>query len=141
MEYSVAFKLWLPCGYTGWACQYVVEASNEDDALFEAEMILQRDKEFEGYKIIGNHISEYEKNDEYRFEEKRKLWEAEENNQKAPAEIARALNRIADKMGYLSPAPHPQPIVQDSGIKPYMVVSIICSIASVVSLILSILLR
>jgi hypothetical protein len=101
MKYSVAFKLWLPCGYTGWVCQYVVEASNEDDALFEAEMILQRDKEFEGYKIIGNHISEYEKNDEYRFEEKRKLWEAEENNQKAPAEIARALNRIADKLsGY-----------------------------------------
>ena len=143
MEYTVTLKLWLPNGGSRWATRVVVEAPNEADALFEAEMRIHDDKEFEGYKIVDYRISEYERNDEYRFIEDVTRWELEENAKAAPAEIARALNRIADKMGYSSPAPQPppQPIVQDSGIKPYMVVSVICSIAAATISILSLLIN
>ena len=143
MRFTVTLKLWFPKSPVRWACRYIVEASCVEDALFEAELIMRRDEEFAECKIIESRVSEYEANDEYRYLEDVNRWELEEKQKAAPAEIARALNRIADKMGYSSPAPQPQlqPIVQDSGMKPYMIGSIICSIASVVSLILSILLR
>lgn len=139
MQYTVTLKLWFPDGTIRWAVRYYPEASNESDALLFVKLQMVRNGEFKDCKIIEARIKKFEEKDLYTFCIDKDRWDSEEKNKTAPADIARALNRIADNMRDFRQSP--APVVQKENMTPYITVAIICSVTTVVLSILSLLIR
>ncbi len=138
MKYTVTLKLWFPDGTIRWAVRCYPEASNESDALLFVKLQMVKNDEFKDCKIIEARIKGFEEKDLYTFCIDTDRWDSEEKNKTAPAEIARALNRIADNMRDLKQSP--VSVVQEKGIDPFAFAALIFSSISVITSVILILL-
>lgn len=136
MQYTVTLKLWFPDGTIRWAVRYYPEASNESDALLFVKLQMVRNGEFKDCKIIEARIKKFEEKDLYTFVDDTNNWDSEEKNKTAPADIARALNRIANKMSDLRPVPT---TIHSEKIDPFAYAALIFSSISVITSVILIL--
>ena len=140
MKYTVTLKLRFPDGTIRWAVRFFPEAANESDALLFVKLQMTRSDDFKDCKIIEARIEEFEEKDLYTFCIDTDRWAAEEENKTAPAEIARALNRISDNMRDFRQSP--APIIQEKGIDPFAFAALMFSAISVItSVILTLIFR
>lgn len=137
MKYTITLKLWFPDGTIRWAVRYYPEASNESDALLFVKLQMVRNGEFKDCKIIEARIKEFEEKDLYTFCIDTDRWDSEEKNKTAPAEIARALNRIASNMRDLRQGP--ASVVREKEIDPFALTALIFSSISVITSVILIL--
>ena len=136
MQYTVTLKLWFPDGTIRWAVRYYPEASNESDALLFVKLQMVRNGEFKDCKIIEARIKKFEEKDLYTFVDDTNNWDSEEKNKTAPADIARALNRIANNMCDLRPLPT---TIHSEKIDPFAFAALIFSSISVLTSVILIL--
>lgn len=136
MQYTVTLKLWFPDGTIRWAVRYYPEASNESDALLFVKLQMVRNGEFKDCKIIEARIKKFEEKDLYTFVDDTNNWDSEEKNKTAPADIARALNRIANNMSDLRPLPT---TIHSEKIDPFAFAALIFSSISVITSVILIL--
>ena len=129
MKYTVTLKLAFPDGHRCWACRMYPNADDEAEALREATELLRDSSQYKECMIIEHRIKPFEDRDTYTFTYDTNLWTLKEENENAPAEIARALNRIANNIGKVQMClPPDRP--QNSG----TIFSIITTISSAVML-------
>lgn len=141
MEYTVTLKLQYKHGYNGWGVRYhKIEAADESAAYLIAREKTRSSQIFSECKILDYRIKPYEEGDEDTFVYDTDQWSLEEENKTAPAEIARALNRIADNMRDFRQSP--APVVQEKGIDPFAFAALMFSAISVItSVILTLIFR
>lgn len=134
MEYTVTLKLLYPDGYRDWGVRMGVDAGDEKEALQKAQERLKANEHYSECKILEYRIKPYEERDSYTFVYDTDQWRLEEENKTAPAEIARALNRIADNMRDFRQSP--TPIIQGKGIDPFAFAALMFSAISVITLVI-----
>ena len=139
MKYTVTLKLLYPDGYAGWETRTITaDAIDEADAVARAKKLVKKIERYKECQVIDQRVTNYREGDECKFSYEAKCWTLEEENKTAPAEIARALNRIADNMRDLKQSP--VPVVQEKGIDPFAFAALIFSSISVITSVILILL-
>lgn len=138
MKYTVTLKILYPDGYVEWTARMAIDdVDTAEEASEKAKTVIMKSVAFKDCQILDTRVSEYKQGDEKRLTYDAQRWQLEEEKENAPANIARALNRIASNMRELKQSP--APVVQKEDTKPYFIVAIICSALTVVISILSLL--
>ena len=138
MKYTVTLKILFPDGYVGWESRIVVD--NAEDAAMateKAKTVVMKSVAFKDCQVVDTRVSEYKQGDEKRLTYDAQRWELEEEKENAPANIARALNRIASNMRELKQSP--APVVREKEIDPFALTALIFSSISVITSVILIL--
>ena len=99
-KYTVTLKVQHEDGFVSWDARIVVDAEDPASAEKLASEIVMKSQDMLDCSVVEFRTSEYLEGEEKRFSYDAERWRLEEETKTAPARIARALDRIADKMGY-----------------------------------------
>lgn len=138
MRYTVTLKILYPDGYVEWGSRIVVDnAEDAATATEKAKTVIMKSVAFKDCQVVDTRASEYKQGDEKRLTYDKQRWELEEEKEKAPANIARALNRIASNMRDFKQSP--APVVREKEIDPFALTALIFSSISVITSVILIL--
>lgn len=138
MKYTVTLKILYPDGYVEWTARMAIDdVDTAEEASEKAKTVIMKSVAFKDCQILDTRVSEYKQGDEKRLTYDAQRWQLEEEKENAPANIARALNRIASNMRELKQSP--APFVRKKEIDPFALTALIFSSISVITSVILIL--
>lgn len=138
MKYTVTLKILYPDGYVEWTARMAIDdVDTAEEASEKAKTVIMKSVAFKDCQVVDTRVSEYKQGDEKRLTYDAQRWELEEEKENAPANIARALNRIASNIRDLKQSP--APVVREKEIDPFALTALIFSSISVITSVILIL--